>query len=143
MAGNLYTLLFPSEPRRLPGGRGWSSAFRTVHLVAAGILLGGHVFGASADQLIGWLWLTIVSGAGLIAQEVYRSFRWVYQLMGVMVEIKLALVVAAGLWWDERVPLLILVAVLGSIGSHLPARYRHFSLLHGRTLVDTKPASSF
>ncbi len=139
MAYDVYALLFPPEPRQIPWNRGWNIAFRTVHLLAAGILLGGHVFAAPPDRLLPWLWLTVASGAGLIAQEVYRSGRWAYQLMGVLVEIKLALVLAAGVWWDQRVPLLIVVTLIGSVGSHLPGHYRHFSLLHGRTLDDPKP----
>jgi hypothetical protein len=136
---SLQALLFPPEPRRLPWNRSWNIGFRTVHLVATSVLLGGHVFAVAPDRLIGWLWVAIASGAGLIAQELYRSCRWAYQLMGVLVVLKLALVLAAGVWWDQRVPLLMVVAVLGSVGSHLPARYRHFSLLHGRTLDEAKP----
>jgi len=134
----LGALLFPDEPRRLPGGRGLNIGLRTAHLLAASILLGGHVFAVSADQLIAWLWLTILTGAGLIFQEMYRSFRWAYQLMGVLVEVKLVLILAAGVFWESRVPLLMLVVILGSVGSHLPARYRHFSFLHGRTLEEPK-----
>jgi hypothetical protein len=134
----LGAFLFPDEPRRLPGGRSLNIGLRTAHLLAASILLGGHVFAVSADQLIAWLWLTILTGAGLIFQEMYRSFRWAYQLMGVLVEVKLVLILAAGVFWDQRVPLLMLVIVLGSVGSHLPARYRHFSFVHGRVLEDPK-----
>ncbi len=122
----------------MPGGRGLSITLRTAHLCCAGILLGGHVFGIPADRLIVWLWCTIVTGAGLMFQEMYRSCRWVYQLMGVLVEVKLLLIIAAGVFWDWRVPLLVLVTVLGSVGSHMPGRYRHFSLLHGRTLEEPK-----
>jgi hypothetical protein len=54
--------------------------------------------------------------------------------MGLLVESKLLLLIAAGIWWDQRVPLIILVVILGSGGAHMPARYRHYSLLHGRVL---------
>ncbi len=135
---HLMTLLFPEELRPMPGGRGLNITFRTAHLCCFGILLGGHVFAVSADRLVPWLWLTVVSGAALMLQEMYRSCRWTYQLMGVLVEIKLLFVIAAGVFWDRRVPLLVLVTILGSVGSHMPARYRHFSLLHGRTLDEPK-----
>jgi hypothetical protein len=134
----LGALLFPDERRRLPGGRSVNIGLRTAHLLVSGVLLGGHIFAVSADHLILWLWLTILTGAGLIFQEMYRSFRWVYQLMGVLVEVKLVLILAAGVFWESRVPLLMLVVVLGSVGSHLPARYRHFSFLHGRILEEPK-----
>ncbi|MEI8189666.1 MAG: hypothetical protein WCI75_08110 [candidate division NC10 bacterium] len=134
MPSGLFATLFPAVPRRLPCARGLNIAFRTAHLVTSGILLGGHVFEIAPHRLLPLLYLTIASGAGLIALELYRSCQWVYQGMGLLVEIKLALLIAAGIWWDARVPLVILVVILGSVGAHLPARYRHYSLLHGRVL---------
>ncbi len=129
-------VLFPVAPRRFPCERAISIALRTLHLGTMGILLGGHAFDVAPQRLILWLVLTIASGMGLMGLELYRSCRWAYQGMGVMVWIKLALVAAAGIWWDQRVPLLILVVILGSVGSHMPGRYRHFSLLHGRVLEE-------
>jgi hypothetical protein len=134
MASSPFAVLFPTVPRHLPHARGLGITFRTAHLITSSILLGGHVFNAAPDRLILCLYLTIASGIGLIALELYRSCQWIYQGMGVMTEIKLALLIAAGAWWNARVPLLILVVVLGSVGSHMPARYRHYSLLHGRVL---------
>jgi hypothetical protein len=39
-----FPALFPERPRRLPWGRWINIGFRTLHLPAAGILLGGHAF---------------------------------------------------------------------------------------------------
>ena len=139
MASGLLAALFPLTPRRLPLGRALNIVLRTAHLVTGGILLGGHVFGITPDRLIQFLYLTIASGAGLIGLELYRSCQWTYEGMGLLVEIKLAVLIAAGIWWDVRVPLLILVVILGSLGSHMPARYRHYSLLHGRVLGEHSP----
>jgi hypothetical protein len=136
MASSLRAMLFPAVPRRLPFARGLNVAFRSAHLVTSGALLGGHVFDIAPDRLILFLYLTIASGGCLIALELYRSCQWAYQGMGLLVEIKLAVLIAAGIWWDERVPLVILVVVLGSVGSHMPARYRHYSLRHGRVLEE-------
>jgi hypothetical protein len=134
MPSGLFATLFPAVPRRLPYARGLNIAFRTAHLVTSGILLGGHVFDIAPYRLIVFLYLTIASGAGLISLELYRSCRWAYEGMGLLVEIKLLLLIAAGIWWDQRAPLIILVVILGSGGAHMPARYRHYSLLHGRVL---------
>ncbi|HTU03035.1 MAG TPA: hypothetical protein VMG58_14500 [Candidatus Sulfotelmatobacter sp.] len=130
------SIFFPEPARRIPHERWFSIAFRTLHLIASSVLLGGHVFGAPAELLFRWLLLTALSGAGLIGLELFRSFRWLYLAQGVLVIAKVALTVLAGLWWKERVVLLLLVVVLGSVGSHMPARLRHFSLLHGRVLDD-------
>jgi hypothetical protein len=147
MASEVYTLLFPDPPRRVPGERAINIALRTAHLMTFGILLGGHVFDVAPQRLIPYLYLTIASGAGLIALELYRSCRWVYLLKGVLVGLKLILLVAAGVWWDQRVPLLLLVLLLGSVGSHLPARFRYYSVIHRRVLSDPprdgSPASAW
>jgi hypothetical protein len=136
MMSRLSMLLFPSAPRSLPGNRGISIAFRTTHLLASGILLGGHVFGAEPERLVACLYATIASGAGLIALEVYRSCDWAYQGMGALVIVKALITATAGVWWEQRVALLVLAGILGSVGSHMPSRYRHYSLLHGCVLPD-------
>ena len=136
MTPQLSALLFPPVPRSLPYNRGISIGFRTLHLLGSSLLIGGHAFGAEPQRLIGLLYLTAGSGLGLILLELYRSFDWVYQGMGLMVIVKTAITVLAGFWWEQRVPLLCLVVVLGSVGSHMPASYRHYSLRHGRVLQE-------
>jgi hypothetical protein len=147
MASDVYTLLFPDPPRRVPCERGINIALRSAHLMTFGILLGGHVFDIAPHRLILYLYLTVASGVGLIAVELYRSCRWIYLLKGVLVILKLMLLVAAGIWWDQRVALLLFVVLLGSVGSHLPARFRYFSVIHRRLLSDPprdgSPASTW
>lgn len=134
MNSRLGALLFPPSPRSLPYNRGISIVFRTLHLLGSSLLVGGHAFGAEPQRLVGLLYLAVGSGAGLIVLELYRSCDWVYQGMGLLVIVKTAITALAGLWWEQRVPLLCLVIVLGSVGSHMPASYRHYSLWHGRVL---------
>jgi hypothetical protein len=136
MASRLWVLLFPSAPRSLPYNRGISIGLRTLHLLGSTLLLGGHAFGAEPQRLVALLYLTVGSGLGLILLELYRSCDWVYQGMGVLVIVKTVITALAGLWWEQRVALLCLVVVLGSVGSHMPAAYRHYSVLHGRVLPD-------
>jgi len=142
MNSSLQSVLFPAAPRHLPYERGINIALRTVHLMTSGILLGGHAFDASAHRLILFLYLTILSGIGLILLELFTSCRWIYLAKGVMVMVKAALVIAAGLWWDQRVSFLLLVVLIGSIGSHMPARFRYYSFLHGRVIVDPPKAET-
>jgi hypothetical protein len=139
MASRLDAFLFPASPRTLPYNRGISIGFRTLHLLGSSLLLGGHAFGAEPERLIPLLYLTVGSGLGLILLELYRSCDWVYQGMGFVVIVKTAITVLAGFWWEQRVPLLCVVVVLGSFGSHMPANYRHYSLWHGRVLHDHTP----
>lgn len=139
MTSQVWTWLFPPVPRTLPYNRGISIALRTLHLLGSSLLLGGHAFGAEPQRLIGLLYLTVGSGAGLIFLELYRSCDWVYQGMGAMVIVKTAITALASIWWEQRVWLLCLVVVLGSAGSHMPGDLRHYSLWHGRVLQDHTP----
>jgi hypothetical protein len=136
MGPRLSEILFPAMPRRVPHERGITIALRTAHLMTSGILLGGHFFDMPADRLIQFLYLTIASGVGLILLELYASCRWIYLGKGAMVLLKVGLLIAAGVWWDQRVVFLLLVVLAGSVGSHMPARFRYYSLIHGRVISD-------
>ncbi|MFQ5990010.1 MAG: hypothetical protein ACE5K9_08860 [Candidatus Methylomirabilales bacterium] len=126
---------FPEQIRFLPGARSWSITFRTLHLAAFGLLLGGHAFAVDPEKLLAYLWLTIVSGIGLIALEVYtQGLYWFFLGKGIMVLVKLGLLLAVPFLWEQRLALLLLVVGIASVGSHMPARFRHYSLLHGRVI---------
>ncbi|MCI0484490.1 MAG: hypothetical protein L0Y78_07895 [candidate division NC10 bacterium] len=123
--------VFPERMRFLSGSRVISIALRTLHLAAFGMLLGGHAFALDPDRLIPYLWLTIGSGLGLIALEIYAvGFYWLILGKGIMVLVKLAVLLLIPFFWEARVVLLLLVVGIASVGSHMPARYRHYSLLH-------------
>ena len=65
------TWLMPEPPRRIPHERALNVALRTLHLMAFGTLLGGHVWDVAAERLYPMLWLTILSGAALMGLELY------------------------------------------------------------------------
>jgi hypothetical protein len=44
---------------------------------------------------------------------------------------KLALLCAVPFAWGYRLPILLAVLIIGSVGSHMPKKFRHFSLLYG------------
>jgi hypothetical protein len=135
MVETLRCWFFPERMRFLPGTRAMSIALRTVHLAVFGMLLGGHGFGLEAERLLPYLWLTVVSGVGLIALEVYAvGLYWLVLGKGIMVLLKLALLLLIPFFWEARVPLLLLVVVIASVGSHMPARYRHYSIVHRRVI---------
>ena len=119
-----------------PPPRFWNIALRTAHLAVSGALFGGHVFGQSAERLLMWLYCTLGTGAALGMIEAYPRLSWCYEARGICVLTKL-LLIGSILWlWPYRVPILVAVIVIGSVGSHMPRRYRHFSVLHGRELRD-------
>jgi hypothetical protein len=127
-------VLLPVPPRHLAHARALNVTSRTVHLAAISVLVGGHVFAAPTVQLEPWLWAAIVSGAALIAIEVYPSFDWLAQGSGLFVLAKLALLAVVPFAWSWRVPILFAVVALAGIGSHMPGRYRHYSLIYRRNM---------
>lgn len=140
MGDLLRTWFFPEQIRFLPGARAWSIAFRTLHLAAFGLLLGGHAFAVKAGTLLPYLWLTIVSGLGLIVLELYAvGLYWLFLGKGIMVLAKLGLLLIVPFFWEARVTLLLLVVGIASVGSHMPARYRHYSILHRRVMGPGEP----
>lgn len=118
----------------IPHGRAWKIGTRTLHLVVTYLLFGGHMLGAPAARLEPLLWLAAATGIGLIFLEAYPSVQMTVQVWGLLVAIKLVLLMMVPFAWRHRLPLLLAVIVLGAVGSHLPARYRHYSLLYGRVI---------
>ena len=132
----LSALLFPDPRRSLPHSRWWNIGARTAHLAVTGLLLGGHAFGAGADTLMPLLWVAIASGAAMIAIEVYPTAHWAHQVCALFVYAKLGALCLVPFLWEHRVPLLLAVVVLASVGSHAPRRVRHYSLWYRRVMAD-------
>jgi hypothetical protein len=115
----------------IPHAREWSILFRTFHLLAISILVGGHFFNAPADQLRPMLYLAIASGAAMAFVEAYPRFLNLFEGWGILVFIKLALLCAIPFAWSHRFAILVAVLVIGSAGSHMSKRLRHCSPLVG------------
>ncbi|MDK1024179.1 MAG: hypothetical protein QGD92_08115 [Gammaproteobacteria bacterium] len=127
----------PIESFRHPKpGRVLNIAFRTAHIGVTGVLFGGYVFDVAAEQLLIWLYATILTGAVLIAIEAYPHWWWFYQGRGLAAIAKLLLLCLVPWLWDYRIPILVVVIVIASVGSHMPARFRYYSFVHQRVLKE-------
>jgi hypothetical protein len=135
MAG-LRALLFPVTRRHFPNGRWWNIAARTVHIGATGILLGGHVFGQPASTLVPMLAVAIGSGVALVAIEVYPSAHWAHQVCAIGVYLKVLLLCAVPFAWEYRVPILLVVVLIASVGAHMPRKFRHYSVVYRKVMAD-------
>lgn len=119
----------------IPHARAWNIAARTAHIAATGVLVGGHAFNVPRDDLYPILWLAIITGAALIFLEAFSvRLRWLAQGRGLMVVVKLVLLLFIPLAWSLRLPILLAVIVLASVGSHMPARFRYYSIVDGKVL---------
>jgi hypothetical protein len=102
---------------------------RTLHILTAGILLGGLVFYQPASALEPWLWLTVISGLFLLATDVHASLAVLFEMRGIATLIKIMLLILAGAFQEACIPLLVTVIIIGAVVSHMPKRYRHKVLL--------------
>lgn len=112
------------------------TALRTAHLVTFAALYGGHVYGVAPERLHGALLGTVSSGLGLAALDVLRNPIWLVQVRGLATFAKVLLVALVPFWWAGRVWLLTATVVIGGISSHMPGRYRYYSVLHRRVVGD-------
>jgi len=81
----VVAVVFCDPPRPIPHARLLSVIFRTVHLAAFGLLLGGHAFGVPPERLMPSLWLTVGSGLLLMGLETAASARWLLEGRGLTV----------------------------------------------------------
>jgi hypothetical protein len=114
--------------------RFWNIALRTAHLAAMGVLLGGHAFDVPAERLLVALWSTVGTGIALGVVETGGRLLWLHQGRGLMTLAKLALVATVPWFWQYRLPILLVVVALASVGSHMPGRFRYYSLLYRKVI---------
>lgn len=99
---------------------------RTVHLIAIAGLMGGHMFGAPLAPLRLFLYLSIITGATMCALEAYPNRRFFYEGWALLLWLKLVVLTLVLVFWNARTPILIVVLVIASIGSHMPRALRHW-----------------
>jgi hypothetical protein len=114
--------------------RALRTTLRTAHLLAFGTLYGGHVYSISVQRLWPALLATLASGGALMGLEIYRTPTWLGQVRGVATLVKIGLVAAVALYWNSRLWLLTAAAIIGGVVSHMPGRYRYYSLIYGRPI---------
>jgi hypothetical protein len=129
----MRTWLFPDPPRRIPADRWIGVALRTAHLLAVGTLLGGHVFDVDKPRLVPFLLAAVATGVAMMVLEIAATAEWLCMVKGALAVLKVTLLAAVPVFWEQRVALLIAVTVLAGVSSHMPARYRHYSLVARRT----------
>ncbi|MBW2273220.1 MAG: hypothetical protein JRG96_08110 [Deltaproteobacteria bacterium] len=122
------------KPPPLRGERFLRTSLRTLHILAFGVYFGGHVYGVEPERLIYGLAAVVSSGGAFAAFEIWRAPVWLLQLRGTVTFLKILLLLCIGLFWEGRIPLMILITVGAVVSSHMPARYRYYSPFLGRVL---------
>ncbi|MFH0974578.1 MAG: hypothetical protein V1874_02205 [Spirochaetota bacterium] len=108
--------------------------FRTIHVGVISILFGGMVFGVPHQRLVIWGYLVIITGFFLVASEIYHRLHWINQIRGIMVILHAGLFGVLHFYPDLAIPFLTGAIIFGMAGSHMPKRFRCYSLLHKRML---------
>jgi len=116
----------------LSASRAWNIVLRTAHIGVTGMLLGGHFFGIAAQRLLPLLYMAILTGMALGIAEICPNWRGVFEVRSLVIASKVLLLCFVPLLWNHRVAILIVVLAMASAGSHMPRRYRHYSV-HGRS----------
>lgn len=118
----------------VPGLRALRTTVRAAHSLAIAALYGGSVYGVAAERLEPALVAVVGTGFFFAVLEIARAPIWVLQVRGVAVYLKIGLLLGATAWSTHAVALLSLALVVGVVTSHMPGRYRYYSLLHGRAV---------
>ena len=131
---SLFCLLFPAESRSLPGMRWLNIGLRTLHLIGIAGLGGAYFYTVPAELWQPYLWLTLLSGIGMVFLSLYSSAVWLLQLRGQLILLKLILLGFILLWPGLSWTLGVAVIVLSSVIAHAPGDIRYYSLWHRRRL---------
>ena len=123
------SFLFPDKPRNFPFRRTIRILTRALHIMVAGILLGGHIFNQPVVALEPWLWATVITGTIILLTDLHSSLAILFEVRGIAILIKITLLLLIPVFWEQRISLLICILIIGAIGSHLPKRYRHKSFI--------------
>lgn len=134
MSSRIKSLLFPPEPRDLPGRRFLKLTLRAAHVLCTGILVGVCV--ADATPALRTTWQAMAGGTGLLMLllDVYETGVILLQVRGLVVIAKL-LLIAILPWlaaWDTWI--LAGVVVVSVISSHAPSAVRYFIPVGGKGL---------
>ena len=90
------------------------------------------MFGAPLAPLRPLLYLSIITGAAMCALEAYPNWHFFYEGWALLLWLKLVLLTLVPVFWNARRPILIVVVVIASVGSHLPRALRHWTPFHNQ-----------
>ncbi len=132
-------LIFPTEPRHLPGQRSIKIVLRGFHVLCAGVLTGAYLFEVESELRMAWLLATLITGLLILAVDLFESGAFLLQTRGAVLLLKILLLAGLSSFGGYKGLVLCLIVVVSVISSHAPSKVRYFVLL-GRGRI--KGASS-
>lgn len=126
-------MIFPAQSRSFPGQRWVNILLRTLHLIAICGVAAGALFQVEQELWLNYLYLTLLSGSGMILIEVWNNGIWLIQLRGLVTLLKLLILSVA--FVSGYQPYMIYTAlVLSGIIAHAPGKVRYYSIFHNRVI---------
>ena len=116
--------LFPSKVREFKGQRWLNICLRSLHLVGIAGIGAGFLFELSEAQWLPYWHLAIVTGIVLSVLYLWSTALWLFQIKGLAIIVKLALLWMATVQPDIRGELFILIILISGISAHAPGSLR-------------------
>jgi hypothetical protein len=122
-------ILFPEKKRPLPfvADKSIKMLFRIAHVLSFGILFGGAFF--EVEGAAAYASVTFLSGLLIMLREIYKDGTWLCQTRGVLTISKILLLFALIAIGAGSLVMLLPVAIIGILTSHLPKVIRKETLL--------------
>jgi hypothetical protein len=104
-------------------------ALRCLHLVGVAGIGAGFLFDLEPTRWLAFWHLTLASGVLLSLLYLWGTALWLFQLKGLAIVLKVALLALAWHWVARRAELFILVILISGLVAHAPGRVRGLRLL--------------
>lgn len=124
MPASWVAWFFPERPRRFPAERWVNIGLRCLHLVGIAGMSGGFLFDLASEVWSFYWYLAIATGVALSLLYLWCSATWLFEVKGLSIVLKLALLAVASAVPALRGEVFVAVIVLSGLVAHAPARVR-------------------
>ena len=132
----LRTVLFPTQSREVPHRRLILNILRSCHIIFFSLLLGALFFEPTDHTLRFWIIGVILSGLGMLLIDMFGSCIILFEVRGLSVLVKIALLACLPLLSGQaQVYLVLLIIVFSTFISHSAKGIRHRNLMPQATQV--------
>jgi len=131
---SLKARLYPALPRDFKGYRATALCARALHIICAGTIMGSFVLPTSTAAPIYFWYLASLSGAILIALDLYRTFDELAMIHTQISLLKWGTVIALFHFSVQSAWPWLLIAFISTIMSHAPRSLRHYALTRGHAI---------
>ncbi|MDJ0740669.1 MAG: hypothetical protein QNJ91_13210 [Gammaproteobacteria bacterium] len=131
--------LFPAQPRGFRGERWLNIGLRCAHLVGIAGMAGGFLFALDAADWGLYWYLALASGVALSVMYVWSTAAWLFELKGLAVLLKIALLAGATAYPALRGEVFVTIIVLSGLIAHAPAKVRSRQWLRPPGTIGRRP----